>query len=642
MSLRRPPADNYEWRLDRLLKRKAEQGVKIYVIAYKEVPQVLSISSRHTKDALNALHPNIMCLRHPDHIGSDSSVWFWSHHEKVIVVDNIRACVGGLDVCFGRWDTHNHPLADCHPTDVSRTLFPGQDYNNARVLDFHQVDNYESTRMSRLEIGRMPLHDIHMTLIGPVVFDIAQHFVERWNEIKLRKYKNRVEVDWLALPYNPKAEPKEAVSRHPFFEYWHQVGHQFGHSWPGEVDLLDGKDDHPSSGSCRVQVVRSVGDWSHGVLIEDSVHHAYVQMIREARYFIYIENQFFISNTGIAGPVKNMIGKALVERIIEAARCGEKFKVVVVIPEALALVGDIRNERALKTAMAAQYRTTKPIPVNRGGQSVYEEIRRAGFEPQDYIRFYHLRTYDRINSPISLINRMEQNSGISYHQARVAQARLRGGDDGFQHQVKVLIQDPQSDFGMAQSETATTGSVTRTTAKEEDFPPSSKEAAEVVERLESGAIGEGLCVADNVGQHVLAGQTGLKDEKWYGTEQEERDSCGRGEEVTPYMRPAPIPNEDETGTWQDDVVSDPLSDRFQYLWISTAQKNRAIYSELFKTVPTNVVRNWAQYRTYLPKGKTGHLATELSLPAVKSKLSQIRGHLVEAQLEFLIEEPEFA
>ena len=35
--LRRPPAYNSEWRLDRILKRKAEQGVKIYVVVYKEV-----------------------------------------------------------------------------------------------------------------------------------------------------------------------------------------------------------------------------------------------------------------------------------------------------------------------------------------------------------------------------------------------------------------------------------------------------------------------------------------------------------------------------------------------------------------------------------------------------------------------------
>lgn len=38
--LRRPPFYNQEWRLDNILKRKAEEGVKIYVVVYKEVSQL--------------------------------------------------------------------------------------------------------------------------------------------------------------------------------------------------------------------------------------------------------------------------------------------------------------------------------------------------------------------------------------------------------------------------------------------------------------------------------------------------------------------------------------------------------------------------------------------------------------------------
>jgi len=41
--LRRPPAYHPEWRLDRLLKKKAEQGVKIHVIVYKEVSIALRL-----------------------------------------------------------------------------------------------------------------------------------------------------------------------------------------------------------------------------------------------------------------------------------------------------------------------------------------------------------------------------------------------------------------------------------------------------------------------------------------------------------------------------------------------------------------------------------------------------------------------
>ena len=44
--------------------------MKIYVIVYKEVTQTMTMSSHHTKVTLEALHPNIACMRHPDHIGS--------------------------------------------------------------------------------------------------------------------------------------------------------------------------------------------------------------------------------------------------------------------------------------------------------------------------------------------------------------------------------------------------------------------------------------------------------------------------------------------------------------------------------------------------------------------------------------------
>jgi phospholipase D1/2 len=35
--MRRPAYYNQEWRLDQILKRKAEEGVMIYVIVYREV-----------------------------------------------------------------------------------------------------------------------------------------------------------------------------------------------------------------------------------------------------------------------------------------------------------------------------------------------------------------------------------------------------------------------------------------------------------------------------------------------------------------------------------------------------------------------------------------------------------------------------
>ncbi|KAL5109366.1 Phospholipase D1 [Taenia crassiceps] len=118
--LKRPYTDDY-WRLDVLLKRKAEQGVRICVLIYNEVRLVLSINSRHSKKALTSLHRSIHVIRHPSHIRDRT--WNWSHHEKLVVVDQSVAFVGGIDLCFGRWDRPDHPILDaathCSEFDVT-------------------------------------------------------------------------------------------------------------------------------------------------------------------------------------------------------------------------------------------------------------------------------------------------------------------------------------------------------------------------------------------------------------------------------------------------------------------------------------------------------------------------------------------
>ncbi len=44
-------------------------------------------------------------LRHPDRVGADVNDFLWAHHEKLVVVDQVIAFVGGIDLCYGRWDT---------------------------------------------------------------------------------------------------------------------------------------------------------------------------------------------------------------------------------------------------------------------------------------------------------------------------------------------------------------------------------------------------------------------------------------------------------------------------------------------------------------------------------------------------------
>jgi phospholipase D1/2 len=54
-------------------------------------------------------------------------------------------------------------------------------------------------------------------------------------------------------------------------------------------------------------------------------------------------------------------------------------QVVVVIPEVPAFAGIIKEDSSLKYILGAQYRT-----INRGGHSIYEEVRKAGFEPYGF------------------------------------------------------------------------------------------------------------------------------------------------------------------------------------------------------------------------------------------------------------------
>ena len=74
---------------------KASEGVEVFVLLYREASEMLQKKHRSFAVAaeLEALHPNVKVLRH----GSGSQL-FWSHHEKMVVVDQELAFVGGMDL----------------------------------------------------------------------------------------------------------------------------------------------------------------------------------------------------------------------------------------------------------------------------------------------------------------------------------------------------------------------------------------------------------------------------------------------------------------------------------------------------------------------------------------------------------------
>ena len=65
--------------------------------------------------------------------------------------------------------------------------------------------------------------------------------------------------------------------------------------------------------------------------------------------------------------------------------------------------------------------------------------------------------------------------------------------------------------------------------------------------------------------------------------------------VTWAMKFVPDPHEDETDLAEDATVADPLADDTLELWNSTAWRNQEIFTEIFRPVPTNLVRTWSAY-----------------------------------------------
>ena len=75
------------------------------------------------------------------------------------------------------------------------------------------------------------------------------------------------------------------------------------------------------------------------------------------------------------------------------------------------------------------------------------------------------------------------------------------------------------------------------------------------------------------------------------------------------MKPAPHPIEDESRLGEDRAVADPLANETIHLWENTAKKNREIFTELFRPVPTNLVRSKSAYKvSYHPRSRTPFFA----------------------------------
>ena len=87
--------DYPSYRLDRLLKRKAVEGLKIYILLPAGLKRLGTIEAGYY---LADLHRNINVVCAKPAIASN---------QTIVISDQDLAIIGGLELAFGRWDDKN-------------------------------------------------------------------------------------------------------------------------------------------------------------------------------------------------------------------------------------------------------------------------------------------------------------------------------------------------------------------------------------------------------------------------------------------------------------------------------------------------------------------------------------------------------
>jgi phospholipase D1/2 len=300
----------------------------------------------------------------------------FTHHQKTVIVDadagnyrrKITAFVGGLDLCGGRYDTPWHPLF--------RTL-----------QTVHKEDYYNPNFATVDARGpREPWHDLHSKLDGPAAYDVLQNFQERW-----LKAAKRHGIKKLAKSYDDALLSIERIPEIININDATYFSDNDPETW--HVQVFRSIDSNSAKGFPKDPRAATMKNLVCGknVLIDMSIHTAYVHAIRAAQHYIYIENQYFIgssfnwdSNKDLGA--NNLIPIEIALKIANKIKANERFSAYIVVP---------MWPEGNPTGAATQrilYWQNKTMQMMY--ETIYRALKEAGlddmYEPQDYLNFFCL------------------------------------------------------------------------------------------------------------------------------------------------------------------------------------------------------------------------------------------------------------
>ncbi|GBG62241.1 hypothetical protein CBR_g29848 [Chara braunii] len=393
-------------RLGELLKRKAAEGVRVLLLVWDDRTSssivTKGVMSTHDEETMEYFkNTKVRCVLAPrstDLVKSASKSMMFSHHQKAIVVDaapvehptkgkkwkwgrddegsregdrRLVAFVGGLDVTDGRFDTPSH-------------------YIFSTLRTWHKDDFYQPSvaGSASLDKGgpRQPWHDIHAKLEGPIAWDVLENFQQRW-----RKQASLYNTDLLPIgtpgSVIPGARP---VTSDDDPDTW-------------QVQLFRSIDTESVYGfpeSPREAVRMGLVSWKDDI-IDRSIQNAYIEAIRNAERFIYIENQYFMGSSHMwaesqGAGAYHTVAVEIALKIASKIRDGEPFGAYILVP--MYPEGDphLTPSSPLQEMLRWQYNTMTMMY-----KIVADALRtteRYDQHPTDYLNFFCIGARESVKS----------------------------------------------------------------------------------------------------------------------------------------------------------------------------------------------------------------------------------------------------